>query len=80
VLPFLKRKDEAAPGLTIKTRTPDQNEEKDSDSIESCAKELISAIHSHDAKATASALKAIFEIADSEPHEEGPHTNENKEK
>jgi hypothetical protein len=44
--------------------------------MEAVAHDLVRAIHARDAKAVAEALKAAFEIADREPHEEGPHTNE----
>ena len=37
------------------------------------AEDLINAIHSKDVGAVAKALEAAFEIADSQPHEEGSH-------
>jgi len=41
-----------------------------------CAEDLIKAIHAKDTSATASALRAAFELCDSEPHDEGPHLND----
>ncbi len=66
-------------GIAQQTRKPDnksQENQEDNAGMEAVAHDLISAIHSRDAKAVSEALKAAFEIADSEPHEEGPHTNE----
>lgn len=37
------------------------------------AEDLIQAVHAKDAHATAMALQSAFDIADSMPHEEGPH-------
>jgi hypothetical protein len=42
------------------------------------AEDLISAIHMKDAKATADALMAIFEIYESKPHEEAGEEGEAK--
>lgn len=47
--------------------------------LEACADDIIRAINSKDSKMLAEAIKAAFEICDSEPHEEGPHTNESEE-
>jgi len=83
MLPFLRKRDEqSSPGLIVKNRTPDKNEENQDDSHEgmhAAAQDLLSAIESKDVKSIAEALKAAFEIADSMPHSEGPHTNEDKE-
>ena len=38
------------------------------------AKELLSYIHSGDAEGMVQCLKTLFMHFDSEPHEEGPHT------
>jgi hypothetical protein len=80
MLPFLKKKEDVtSPGLIVKTRMPDKTEENQdtgSEGMHSAAQDLLSAIESKDTKAIASALKAAFDIADSQPHEEGAHTNE----
>lgn len=47
--------------------------DEDYDMLESAAEDLISAVHAKDVKAVASALKAAFEMCESQPHEEGPH-------
>lgn len=77
MLPFLKSKKDAAVGLIVKTRAPDekpqdeQEEQLDSDAaMEACASELIRAIHSRDAKAVALALKDILDTMPSEELEE----------
>ena len=72
--PFLKSKEASisAPPEVIK-RKPDHEEEGEYDPIESAAEDLHAAIKSNDVKAIAMALRAAFEILDSEPHEEGPH-------
>lgn len=88
-LPFLKHKnDSGIAGMLIAKRKPDgagmsspspaeteTEESKDSDGIDSAASDLIVAVHARDSKAVAAALRAAFEICDSEPHEEGEHTN-----
>ena len=55
-------------------RKPDQ--EPEYDVLESAAEDLCNAVHAKDYKAVAVALRAAFELMDSAPHEEGPHTNE----
>jgi len=77
----LKRRQEApAAGLIIKTRAPDESiesEDKDDPSAahEACAHEIMKAIEAKDPKRLAEAIKDMFEILDSEPHEEGEHTS-----
>lgn len=72
MLPFLKNKEASASGPveSIK-RSPDDG--ADYDMLDSAAEDLMHAVHSKDIKAIASALKAAFEICDSQPHEEGEH-------
>lgn len=82
MLPFLKR-DYKTQGIMIEDRKPDEKEqvkeETDSENDESdqdlkaCAMDLIKAVHARDAKGVAEALRAAFQVADAEPHEEGPH-------
>lgn len=76
MLPFLKHNKEAGTAGPIESIERKSDEDSDYDMLESAAEDLISAIHSQNIKAAASALKAAFEICDSEPHEEGPHTEE----
>lgn len=50
-------------------RKPDDGEEYDS--IHACAEDLINAVHSKNIKGAAEAIRAAFEILESEPHNEG---------
>lgn len=83
MLPFLKLKKQTG-GVIVENRTPEHESddkddfELDSLALEECAKDLIQAIERKDSKAAASAIKAAFEILDSQPHEEGPHLNESE--
>lgn len=74
MLPFLKLKKESAASGPIESveRKPDEGSE-DYDVLESAAEDLCHAIESKDYKAVAAALRAAFELVDSQPHEEGPH-------
>ena len=80
MLPFLKRKDGASiGGILVKNRTPDDHdkpEEKDDPKAgkKAAAQAIISAVNSNNIEDLVNALEDFFEIADSEPHEEGPHT------
>ena len=73
MLPFLKKNQEASGSGPIESvqRKPDDGAEYDA--LESAAEDLCHAIKSDDYKGAASALRAAFELMDSEPHEEGPH-------
>lgn len=74
MIPFLKNKEASTASASEPIqRKPDDGSEPDYDGMEAAAEDLIAAVHSKDAKAVAAALRAAFEIADSEPHEEGPH-------
>lgn len=81
MLPFLAKQKHQSAGVIMKTRKPDETSEKTDESgddagLEAAAHDLHSAVHSGDIKGIASALRAAFEILDSMPHEEGPHTND----
>ena len=67
-LPFLKNKEASisAPVESIK-REPDN----DIDSLHVAAEDLMNAVHSKNIPAIAEALRAAFEMLDSEPGEEG---------
>ena len=86
MLPFLKNKQRTQTGIVQQVRSPDTEEnQEDSNpdaSIEACAQDLIDAVHAKDVKAASEAIKAAFEILDSQPHEEGehisPHTYEDQ--
>lgn len=71
MLPFLKDKHEASvavPSEAVK-RTPDDS--SDYDALESAVEDLFSAYKSGDVKAGCVALRAAFELLESEPHSEG---------
>lgn len=75
MLPFLrKNNDNAASGLIVKTRNPDEkpeNQEDDSAApIDSCSMALINAIHAKDHKGVSQAIKDAFDILESMPHDE----------
>lgn len=72
MLPFLKNSKEAS-GSGPQEKVTREHDDEDFDSIEVAAQDVIDAVHAKDVKALASALRAAFELCDSEPHEEGPH-------
>lgn len=53
-----------------------KDKEEEVDSIEAAAEDMLKAFEEKDVKKLAAAVRAAFDILDSEPHEEGPHTNE----
>ena len=73
MLPFLKLKQDAASSSPVESieRTPDESSEYDS--MESAAQDIMDAIKASDPKALAAALRAAFELMDSQPHTEGEH-------
>ncbi len=56
-------------------RKPDAEPKQDQEDsgLEMAAEDLLRAHASNDKKAVAAALRAAFQILDSEPHVEGPH-------
>ena len=68
-LPFLKHK-EASISVNPESvkRKPDHEEEYDF--LDSASEDLINAIHSKDSKGVSAALRAAFELMESQPHEE----------
>lgn len=76
MLPFLQPK--KISGMIMAKVKPEgdmQSEGMEGDhdpALMSAAEDLISAIHAKDAMRVASAIKAAFEISDSDPHMEGP--------
>lgn len=78
MLPFLKRSQEASASAPVDkvTRKPDNEDEQEYDMLEAVMQDLESAFKSGDHKAMAEAFRAAFEVCESYPHHEGPHTNE----
>lgn len=72
MLPFLKQSQEASASSPIETITRD-HDDGEFDEMEMAAEDLCDAVHAKDYKRVAEALKAAFEICDSQPHDEGPH-------
>jgi hypothetical protein len=75
-LPFLKRnnKDAGIAGVMTIHRNPDKEEShEEHDGVHMAARDLIDAVKADDVKGVAAAMRAAFEIMDSEPHVEGEH-------
>lgn len=80
MLPFIKRKEASVAGLIIKNRAPDEKPAEDQSddpaaAIESCAEELIRAVHARDVKAVSAAIKDAFDILESMPHDENENNS-----
>jgi hypothetical protein len=78
MLPFLKNKQKQQTGVIVQVRAKDDADKPESEddpkaAMKSAAQDLHDAIKSGDIDGIASALQSAFELADSEPHEEGPH-------
>lgn len=78
--PFLKNqiKSAGSSNLIVKTRESDEKDPQ-TDPMSAVASDLIDAIHARDIKKVAQVLKDAQEIADMEPHVEGPHLDEESE-
>lgn len=74
MLPFLKKNQEASASAPIEAvkREPDEGAD-DYDSLESAVSDLFEAYKSNDLKAGAAALRAAFDLYESEPHHEAEH-------
>lgn len=63
-------------------RKPDvaeqESDNKSDSGLLACAADLISAVHSKDEQGVASAMRAAFELLESEPHEEAEHDDSNE--
>jgi len=84
MLPFLSNKKSKAgyaQDMIVKDRKPDQSDDKDDPKafLKACAQDLIDAIKSENVDKVAQVLEDTFEMLDSQPHEEGPHTEEGQE-
>ena len=74
-LPFADYKDGASASTPVETIKRKSDNEDEHDYLEMCAGDLMHAFKANDVKACAAALRAAFDLLDSEPHEEGQHTN-----
>ncbi len=75
-LPFLKHKQDGGMQSPIESvkREPDEDKEEEFDSLEGAMSELYEALNAKNYKGAAQIFRSAFELLDSEPHEEGPHT------
>lgn len=71
MLPFLKNKQEASAAGPVESVRRESDDGSEYDMLESAAEDLISAVHSKNVKGVCEALRAAFEMCESEPHEEG---------
>lgn len=76
-------KPRAQTGVIVNQRKPDGSKDEkgidgDDHAMEAVAEDMIRAFNSKDSKQLAKAIRAAFEIADSEPHYEGEHLNESE--
>ena len=74
MLPFLKKDEEGSVSVPVETKKRTPDEDAPFDALETAGQDLCDAVHAKDAKAVAQALRAAFELLESEPHEEGEHT------
>jgi hypothetical protein len=74
MLPFLKKKQEGSMSAPVESIEREHDEGAEFDVLESAAEDLISAVHAKDVKGVAMAMRAAFELMESEPHKEGEHT------
>ena len=79
-LPFLKNKQQSVAGLIMKHRSQDgikddmPEDSNDNEGLHSCAQDLINAVHAKDVPAVASAMRAAFDIMESQPHDEADNS------
>lgn len=81
LLPFLKNKRKET-GVIVQQRSPDEPKDEmegDDSGLHAAAQDILRAISDNDAEHLALAIRAAFEICDSQPHEEGPHLEEETE-
>jgi hypothetical protein len=85
-LPFLKKKQSGIAGISMEYRKPDADgeghhdkEDNKDDGLQAAADDIIACVNQNDKVGLAKALRAAFEILDSEPHVEGEHIEEEEE-
>ena len=71
MLPFLKKSKEAS--VVVPSDPVKRDHDEDYGGLHACADDLKEALKADNTPAIAAALRAAFQICDSEPHEEGPH-------
>jgi hypothetical protein len=73
MLPFLKHDQDASVSSPVSTQIRKPDEEGEYSGLHAAAEDLVNAVHAKNIKAVAEALKAAFDLCDSEPHVEGEH-------
>lgn len=76
MLPFMKKDKEASVSAVPSRIKREPDHEVDYDSLEAAAQDVLAALESKNVRDLAIAIRAAFEICDSEPHVEGPHIEE----
>lgn len=75
-LPFLSYKNNQGAGVQTVHRAPDSPDDTAHDGLRAASRDLIAAVSAGDAEKVSAALRAAFDILDSEPHVEGPHMDD----
>lgn len=73
MLPFLKQELEGSTAVKEDPVKRKPDDDSDYDGLQAAADDLIQAIANGDSKGVAAALRAAFDLCDSEPHQEGEH-------
>ena len=73
MLPFHKLRQDASASSSVESIKRESDHEEEYDALESAAEDLCHAIEAKDYKAAAAALRAAFDLLESEPHHEGEH-------
>lgn len=77
MLPFLKSK--RSTGISVEYRKPDQQKEENQEdpALKACADDILKAVEERNPKALASALRAAFDVLQSQPgYEDSQHIEE----
>ena len=79
MIPFLKRKQDGSASMPVDTIHREHDEDSDGsdfDGLETAMEELHNALMAKNYKGAAQIFRDAQELIDSEPHEEGEHTND----
>lgn len=75
MLPFLKMKQKAVPGVIVEQRKPDEQQDDPSAGAKACMSDLINAIHSRDTQGALDAYTALQDCApEAESEDASPHS------
>lgn len=76
MLPFMKKNKESSVSVASEAIKREPDHEVEYDALHAAAEDILQAIEKKDVANLAIALRAAFELCDSEPHVEGPHLEE----